>query len=116
MKEPRECRDYLADILQRAEEISRFIEGMDFERFSEDQKTIYAVVCAIEIIGEAARRVPIEIRKKYSHIPWRGMTGMRDKLVHDYHHVNLQLVWQTATESVPAIVPQIRQMLDELGG
>ena len=77
MKEPRECRDYLADILRCAEEIKRFIEGMDFERFSGDQKTIYAVTCAIEIIGEAARCVPPGTRKKYPQIPWRDMAGMR---------------------------------------
>jgi uncharacterized protein with HEPN domain len=116
VKEPRECRDYLADILQGVQQVSGFIKGMDFQHFSEDQKTVYAVIYAIEIVGEAARAISPELRKKYSQIPWRDMAGMRDKLIHDYHQVNLRVVWQTATEDLPSVAPKIRKMLDELGG
>jgi uncharacterized protein with HEPN domain len=116
VKTPKECRDYLTDILAAADEVSRFVAGVDFDQFCADRKTVYAVIHAIEIMGEAVRSIPPDIRKQYPNIPWRDMAGMRDRLIHGYRDINLKIVWNTVTEDLPAIVPKLREMLDELGG
>ncbi len=74
--------DYLQDMLDNAKRAGQFTAGMSFENFSNDDKTVYAVIRAVEIIGEAARNVPENIRSKYPGIPWRDVAGMRDKLIH----------------------------------
>lgn len=116
MKTERNSAGYLADILDASGKISKFISGLDSARFADDEKTCFAVIRGLEIIGEAARKIPPSLRQKYPQIPWREITGMRDKLIHDYMGVNATVVWKTITEDLPAIEPQIRQMLNELGG
>lgn len=116
MKTERNPADYLADILDASGKISKFIDGLDSARFAADEKTFFAVIRGLEIIGEAARKIPPSVRERHPQIPWREITGMRDKLIHDYMGVNVTVVWKTVTEDLPAIDPQIRQMLDELGG
>lgn len=77
--------------------------GMTFEQFSQDDKTAYAVVRALEIIGEATKKIPDAVRDQYPQIPWREMAGMRDKLIHDYFGVNLGVVWKTVQEDLPLL-------------
>jgi uncharacterized protein with HEPN domain len=72
----------------------------------------YAVIHALEIIGEAAKRVPESVRKRYAEVPLRAMAGMRDKLAHDYFGVNLRRIWQTATEDVRALRDPIANALE----
>jgi uncharacterized protein with HEPN domain len=84
--------DYLRDMVDAAEKIGQFIEGMDYKRFMDDSKTAFAVIRALEMIGEAARKMSEPIKKEYSEIPWREITGIRDKLIHDYFGVNLEVV------------------------
>ena len=86
--------DYLQDMLDNAKRAGRFTAGMDFGSFSKDDKTVYAVIRAVEIIGEAARNVPQDVRSKYPQIPWRDVAGMRDKLIHQYFGINMEVVWQ----------------------
>lgn len=80
----RDYRLYVKDILDSAEAIEKFVEGMDFEAFRADDKTTSAVIRKFEIIGEAAKHVPEPIRDKYPTVPWKEMAGMRDKLIHFY--------------------------------
>ena len=103
--------DFLQDILYCLEKAQSFIAGMTFEEFSADEKTHFAVVRALEIVGEATKRLPPDLRARYSALPWREMAGMRDKLVHDYFGVNLQVVWETALDEAPALEAAMRSLI-----
>jgi uncharacterized protein with HEPN domain len=115
VKNERSPIDSIRDILDASAQIAQFMRGMTLEDFSTDNKTQFAVIRGLEIIGEAVRKIPQPLREKYSQIPWREITGMRDKLIHDYIGVNTKIVWKTATEDLLAIEPKLREMLDELG-
>jgi uncharacterized protein with HEPN domain len=78
-----------------------FVRGMKYEEFISDQKTIYAVVQALEIIGEAARKIPASVRNRHPEVPWKNMAGMRDKLIHEYFGVDLRIVWDAVKKDVP---------------
>jgi uncharacterized protein with HEPN domain len=109
----REYDDYLHDMLDNAELALSFVIGMEYDEFFEDEKSTYAVMRALEIIGEAARKVPEDVRNANPEIPWREITGMRNKLMHEYFGANMKVVWRTVQEDLPVIVPVLRRMLAE---
>jgi len=111
MKRIRGDQEYLTDILGEIEKVAAFIEGMTPSHFNADEKTVYAVIRAIEVIGEAAKKISDNVRQKQPSIPWREISGMRDKLIHDYSGVDLAVVWKTATEDLPEIEPLLQKML-----
>jgi uncharacterized protein with HEPN domain len=92
MKTDREYTDYLKDILDAIEKVEQFVEGMDFEKFSLDSKTIFAVIRALEIIGEASKKIPETAKRQNLNLPWREMAGIRDKLIHEYFGMDLRVV------------------------
>lgn len=113
MTPERDYRDYIRDIIDSSEKAMQFVEGMTFESFSIDAKSVFAVIRALEIIGEAAKHIPQTVRERYSDAPWREMAGLRDKLIHRYFGVNLVVVWKTVVEDVPGFLPVIRRISDE---
>jgi uncharacterized protein with HEPN domain len=110
----REATDYIQDILEAMDNASKFTEDISYEEFVRDTKTIYATLRAIEIIGEASKNIPDEIRKKYPAIPWKDMSGMRDKVIHEYFGVKIERVWLTVKEDIPRIKPLISEVFKEL--
>lgn len=110
----RDQRLYLRDIFAAMVAIQEFIEDMDFETFVEDDKTASAVIRKLEIIGEATKNVPEEIRQNYPQVPWRQMAGMRDRLIHSYFGVDYSLVWETIKGQIPLLQPVIVQILRHL--
>jgi len=110
----RTYRDYILDILTSIQEIEEFVEGMNFEDFVKDRKTVNAVIRSLEVMGEAVKKIPSEIRKKYQEIPWKYIAGMRDKLIHEYHGVDLEIVWEVVEKEIPPLKPKFEKILEEL--
>ena len=110
----REYGDYIEDIISSMNKAQAFIKDMDYVDFSSDEKTVFAVLRAFEIMGEAAKNIPESIRKKYPKIPWKDIAGMRDKLIHEYFGVKLELIWNTITKRVPLLKPKFKSVLKDL--
>ncbi len=112
----RDYRLYLDDMLEAIGKIERYTEGLGYEQFRKDDKTIDAVITNFTIIGEAAKKIPAKIRKYHPEIPWKEMAGMRDKLVHEYFGIRLDVVWETIMVRLPQLKPLIKELLEELDG
>jgi uncharacterized protein with HEPN domain len=108
-----EFLDYVEDILDAMDKAQLLIENVTYEQFEADFRINFAVVRALEIIGEATKRLPDELRERYPQIPWREMAGMRDRIIHGYDTVNLRIVWDTVTQRIPMVKPQIQQILTD---
>lgn len=103
-------RLYLMHIQEACSRIAAFTSDGE-ESFLKDLKAQDAVLRNFQVIGEAAKKVSADLKLAHPAIPWRAMTGMRDKLVHDYFGVNLNLVWQTVVEKIPALHEGISNIL-----
>jgi len=91
------------DILEAIDKIERYTKDMDFAGWLEDEKTVDAVIRNIEVIGEASSHLPDEVLQRYKDIPWRLMKGIRNILAHEYFGVDLEIIWKTVKEDLPAI-------------
>ena len=113
MTPDRVISDYLNDIIDSIDKIKLFTKDMCFEDFAADDKTMFAVTRALEIIGEATKNIPPLIRAENPYVPWREMAGMRDKLIHEYFGVKLAVLWETIHQDIPHVRPLIARMIDE---
>jgi uncharacterized protein with HEPN domain len=96
-------RDLLDDILICLGKIRNYVSGLNYDAFVNDSKTQDAVIRNIEIIGEASKKISLELKEKYPNIPWKMITGTRDRLIHGYFGVNVDIVWEIATIDVPEL-------------
>jgi uncharacterized protein with HEPN domain len=110
----RDARLYLDDIFDAIEKIESYVEGLSFDEFKEDSKTVDAIVRNFEIIGEATKRISPEFKDKYPQIPWKMMAGTRDKLIHEYFGVNLQVLWKAVKEDLPPVKRNLKRVFLEL--
>ena len=109
----RDYKLYVKDILDCIDKIEAFVEGMDFNTFVKDDKTSSAVVRKLEVIGEATKNIPKEIRQKYKELPWSDMAGMRDKVIHFYFGIDYEIVWKVIKERLPEIKPYIEKIIED---
>ena len=111
MKDKRDYRDFLVDIINAIRDIDSFVKGMDFESFISDKEKIYAAVYCLQVIGEAVKNIPDEIKEKYQGIPWRKIAGMRNRLIHGYFAVDPERVWETIKRDLPPLKEAINKIL-----
>jgi len=114
MKTKREYRGFLEDILDNAQKAIRFIEGVNFKDFKKNEEKIFAVIRALELIGEAAKHIPKFVRSKSPKVPWEEMSGMRNKLVHEYFGVDLKVVWKTLKKDIPPLIEEVGRIVENL--
>jgi uncharacterized protein with HEPN domain len=101
---------YLADNLEAIEKIGRYTQGISFQDFTKDGKTIDAVLRNLAVIGEAAARIPEDFRLASPVVPWQEIVGMRNKVVHEYFGVDEEILWKTITEDLGGLETQIRAL------
>jgi uncharacterized protein with HEPN domain len=104
---------FLEDILEAVNFIEEFTHDMDYSDFINDRKTFDAVLRNLEVIGEAAKNISDKIKSSNEDINWKGMAGMRDKLIHGYFGVDPEIVWETIQNRLPEIKIQIQALLNK---
>ena len=107
----RPVANLLADMVEAIEKIRRYVQGMDLDAFIEDERTSDAVVRNLEIIGEAAARLPEEFTGSHASIPWAQIVGLRNRIVHGYFGIDLSLVWNIITHDIPPLHAQLQNLL-----
>jgi uncharacterized protein with HEPN domain len=106
-------RVYVQDILEAIQRIDEYLKGVTFEEFSKDKKTLDAVVGNFAVIGEAAKKVPVSVKRKHPEIAWKRMSGMRDKVIHEYFGVDPRILWDTSRIDLPASRQLLKELLNE---
>jgi len=103
--------EFLQDILDAIAAIERFTAGMNVDELEQDEKTLFAVSRAFEIIGEAVKNIPETFRAQHPEIPWKAIAGMRDKLIHNYWGIDIQVLWKTIHQDLPRLKVMISNAL-----
>lgn len=107
-------RLYLADIVEAADAITRFLQGLDDRAFMEDELRQSAILQKLIVIGEAAARLPKAFTEQHPEIPWPDIVGFRNIAVHEYFAVDWRIVWITATQEVPLLRQEVARLLGEV--
>jgi len=116
MSGQRRDKDRLNDILEAMQRIITYTADLSYQQFLEDTKTQDAVIRNLQVIGEAVKKLPTPLKRAHRHLPWKEMTGMRDKIVHEYFGINYDIVWTVCHQELPAIVPEIEALLSKQAG
>ena len=106
-----EFLDYVEDIIDAMEKAEIMLEGVEFKEFTDDFRINFVVVRALEIVGEATKRLPMSLREQYPDIPWKRMAGMRDRIIHGYDAIDYEVVWDAVKQEIPETKPQLQQIL-----
>ena len=106
-------QEFLSDIREALHRITTYVAGMAYESFVADDKTQDAVIRNLEILGEATKNLSEELRAEYPSVPWKSMAGARDRLIHHYFGINLDIVWQIVTIELPRVASQLETIKDE---
>jgi uncharacterized protein with HEPN domain len=101
------------DISESISKIKGFIQDLTYEQFCEDEKTQYAVIRALEIIGEAAKQIPDEIKDQFSNLPWQEIIRMRDKLIHHYYGIDVEVLWNTVNEDLDQLQDIVQALISK---
>jgi len=109
----REDQVRLRHMLDASLEIQQYIRSSTREDLNSDRKLVHSLVRLLEIIGEAATQVSEELRNSIAEIPWPVLIGMRNRLIHAYFSINLDVVWSTSTEDIPSLITELKKLLSE---
>ena len=101
----------ILDIFNTGMEILDFVNGLELNDLKNDKKTLYAVLHGIQIIGEATKRLSKKFCEQHPNIPWKKMAGIRDRIVHEYDNVRLDIVWDVANQEIPELLEKITPLL-----
>lgn len=110
----REVILFVKDIYTACKDIQDFTAGMELDQFIQDKKTSSAVLRQFEIVGEAAKYLPDDLKMNYPEIRWKDIAGMRDRLIHAYFGVDFHLVWDTVKTDVPRLLETVQHILAQL--
>lgn len=109
----RDYRLFLEDILECCQRILEYSTDFNFERFQTDRMAYDAILRNLEIIGEAAKNIPPELRARYPRVDWRGIAGLRDVMAHGYYGLQDETIWDIIQNEVPPLAEQIQQILQK---
>ena len=109
---PRNWELRIADIIEAIEKILSYVQGMTFDQFADDPKTIDAVIRNITVIGEAARNVPEEVVERHPSLPWREMRDIRNVVVHEHFGLDHNVGWDTLQRNLPPLLPELKRMVN----
>jgi uncharacterized protein with HEPN domain len=107
----RSSLEYLRHILDETMYLTDHAQGLSKERFMQDETLQRAFVRSLEVIGEATKNISAELRHEYSHIDWRAIAGMRDRLIHHYFGVDYDIVWDAVASKIPSLQREIQQII-----
>lgn len=110
---PKHYEVYLLDILDSSEKIQKYTKKLSFEEFSENSMAVDAVIRNLEIVGEAVKKIPNEIRKEYPEVEWKKISGLRDILIHAYANIDLKIVWDIVQNKIPRLKSSIQKIKSE---
>ncbi len=113
---PRDSRVYLEDILAASARIHSYVGVMGVDEFRRDGKTVDAVIRNLEVIGEAVKQLPDDVRLRDPSVEWPKIAGLRDVLIHSYSSVDLDIIWDIVANKLPAFEDRVRLLLEGIGG
>jgi uncharacterized protein with HEPN domain len=109
---PPEDRARILHMIEAADAVSRFVEGRSRENLDVDSMFLFALVRAVEVFGEAAAKISATTKASIPDLPWPQIVAMRNRLIHAYFDIDRNILWKTATEEIPALLPQLRKLAE----